>query len=118
SQRPLNGLLGGLWEFPGGKKEPGESLKETVRRELLEELGIQVAVGKKLTEVDHAYSHFKITLHAHDCTYRSGKVQALSVRDCRWVKPQELKRFAFPAANQPIIQKLLDKAQSVQAGDS
>jgi A/G-specific adenine glycosylase len=118
SQRPLNGLLGGLWEFPGGKKEPGESLKETVRREIQEELGIKVAVGKKLVEVDHAYSHFKITLHAHDCVYRSGKVQALGVRDWRWVRPQDLKRFAFPAANQPIIRKLLGKAQSVRAGGS
>jgi A/G-specific adenine glycosylase len=118
SQRPLKGLLGGLWEFPGGKREPGESLKETVKREIREELGIQVEVGKKLVEVDHAYSHFKITLHAHDCVYRSGKVQALGVRAWRWVKPQELKRFAFPAANQPIIEKLLGKAQSVRADDS
>ncbi len=118
SQRPLNGLLGGLWEFPGGKNEPGESLKETVRREIQEELGIEVRVGKKLAAVDHAYSHFKITLHAHDCVYRSGKVQALGVRDWRWVRPQDLKRFAFPAANHPIIRKLLDKAQSVRAGDA
>src|SRR5439155_18376965 len=106
SQRPLKGLLGGLWEFPGGKQEPGESLKETVRREIQEELGIDVEVGKKVVEVDHAYSHFKITLHAHDCVYQSGKVQALGVRDWRWVRPKELKRYAFPAANQPIIQLL------------
>src|SRR5262249_19876248 len=97
SQRPLKGLLGGLWEFPGGKQEPGESLKETVRREIEEELGIKVQVGKKLLEVDHAYSHFKITLHAHDCVYHSGKVQALGVRDWKWVRPLELARYAFPA---------------------
>jgi len=107
SQRPLKGLLGGLWEFPGGKQEPGESLRDTVRREIKEELGINIEVGKKLAEIDHAYSHFKITLHAHECAYRSGQVQALGVRAWRWVKPHELKRFAFPAANQPIIQKLL-----------
>ncbi len=118
SQRPLNGLLGGLWEFPGGKKEPGESLKETVQREIEEELGIKVVVGKKLAEIDHTYSHFRITLHAHECVYQSGEVQALGVRDWRWVRPQELKRFAFPAANQPIIRKLLGKAQSVRAGGS
>jgi A/G-specific adenine glycosylase len=117
SQRPLKGLLGGLWEFPGGKQEPGESLRNTVQREIKEELGIHIAVGKKLAEIDHAYSHFKITLHAHECQYRSGKVQALGVRAWRWVKPQELKHFAFPAANQPIIRKLLDKARSARAGD-
>lgn len=109
SQRPLKGLLGGLWEFPGGKQEKGESIKETVRREIKEELGIQVDVGRELAEVDHAYSHFKITLHAHDCRYRSGQVQALGVMNWRWVKPQELKKFAFPAANQPIIEKLILK---------
>jgi A/G-specific adenine glycosylase len=116
SQRPLKGLLGGLWEFPGGKQEPGETLKETVRREIKEELGIQVKVGRKLAEIDHAYSHFKITLHAHDCIYQSGDVQSLGVMNWRWVKPQELKKFAFPAANQPVIQKLLDRVQSVPAG--
>jgi len=117
AQRPLDGLLGGLWEFPGGKREPGEAIRETVRREIEEELGIQVVVGKELVEVKHAYSHFKITLHAHDCVYHSGKVRALEVRAWRWVKPQELERFAFPAANQPIIAKLLGKAQNAREGD-
>ena len=83
SQRPLRGLLGGLWEFPGGKQEPGESLRETVRREIQEELGIRVQVGRKLVEVDHAYSHFKITLHAYECAYQSGKVRALGVKRMR-----------------------------------
>ena len=118
SQRPLKGLLGGLWEFPGGKQEPGESLRGTVRREIQEELGIKVDVGRQLAEVNHAYSHFKITLHAHHCTYRSGKVQALEVMNWRWVRPEELKKFAFPAANQPVIQLLTlppDTAQSARA---
>jgi len=109
SQRPLNGLLGGLWEFPGGKQEPGESLKQTVRREIAEELAIDVRVGKKLAEIDHAYSHFRITLHAHECTYVSGEPQTVGVRDWKWIRPQELRRFAFPAANQPIIDKILSK---------
>jgi len=118
SQRPLNGLLGGLWEFPGGKQETGETLKTTVRREIKEELGIHVTVGKELAEVDHTYSHFKITLHAHHCIYRSGKIQALGVKDWRWVLPRELTRFAFPAANQPVIRKLLDTAQNARPRDS
>jgi A/G-specific adenine glycosylase len=118
SQRPLKGLLGGLWEFPGGKQERGESIKEAIRREIKEELGISVVVGQKMAEVDHAYSHFKITLHAHHCVYCSGKVQALGVKDWRWVRPQELKKFAFPAADQPIIQILIDTSRSAPAGGS
>ena len=108
SQRPMKGLLGGLWEFPGGKQEPGETLQECVRREIKEELDIDVKVGKLAAPpIDHAYSHFKITLHPHHCTYRSGQPKAIGVQDFRWVLPGDLKRFAFPAANQPIIQKIL-----------
>ena len=103
SQRPLKGLLGGLWEFPGGKQEPHETLPQCVAREIEEELGVKVTVGKKIVAVDHAYSHFKITLHAYDCDYVSGEPQKLGVADWRWVKPQELKKFAFPGANQPIL---------------
>jgi A/G-specific adenine glycosylase len=115
SQRPLKGLLGGLWEFPGGKQEAGETLKTTVKREIKEELGIHVTVGKKLAEVDHAYSHFKITLHAHHCAYQSGKVQALGVKDWRWVLPRELTKFAFPAANQPVIRRLMEPANGCRS---
>lgn len=107
SQRPLNGLLGGLWEFPGGKQEPGESLKQTVQREIAEELAIHVRVGKKVAAVNHAYSHFKITLHAHECVYVSGEPQTIGVRAWKWIRPPELRRYAFPAANQPIIEKIL-----------
>jgi A/G-specific adenine glycosylase len=103
SQRPLKGLLGGLWEFPGGKNESGESLPNTVRREIEEELGIHVAVGRKIAAIDHAYSHYTITLHAYGCTYVSGVPQALGVHRFRWVRPSQLKQFAFPAANHPIL---------------
>jgi A/G-specific adenine glycosylase len=103
SQRPLKGLLGGLWEFPGGKLEAGETLPECVEREVREELGIDVRAGAKLVEVDHAYSHFKITLHAFTCRYLCGRPRKIGVQDWRWVRPQELRRFAFPAANQPIL---------------
>jgi A/G-specific adenine glycosylase len=109
SQRPLKGLLGGLWEFPGGKLEAGETLPQCVAREIKEELGIKVKVGKKMIAVDHAYSHFKITLNAYECRYISGDPQKLGVQDWRWVTPQELRKFAFPGANQPIIKLLLEK---------
>ncbi len=107
SQRPYKGLLGGLWEFPGGKQKASESISQCVRREIEEELGIQVRVGPKLAEVDHAYSHFKITLHAHRCRYVSGAPQTLGCRAWRWVSPSQLKEYAFPTANQPILRQLL-----------
>lgn len=107
SQRPLEGLLGGLWEFPGGKQNAGETLQHCVRREIQEELGIDVRVGKKVAEVDHAYSHFKITLHAYQCQYVSGTPQTIGCKAWRWIRPEDLRKFAFPAANQPIINTLL-----------
>jgi len=112
SQRPLKGLLGGLWEFPGGKQEPGETLAQCVAREIKEELGIKVKVGQELMSVEHAYSHFRITLHAFECRYVSGEPQKLGVADWRWITPTELKKFAFPAANQPIIKRLLSSTRA------
>jgi A/G-specific adenine glycosylase len=106
AKRPAEGLLGGLWEFPGGKPEPGESLETAVVREVGEELGVQVEPGAKIAEVDHAYSHFKITLHAFHCRYRSGTPQPLGCQDFAWVKPDELDRYAFPAANRRVLERL------------
>jgi A/G-specific adenine glycosylase len=113
SQRPLAGLLGGLWEFPGGKQEPGETIEKTIAREILEELGVKVEVGEKVAEVKHAYSHFSITLHAHHCRYISGKPKALGVEAWKWVAPAELINYAFPAANQPVIRKLLTNREKL-----
>jgi A/G-specific adenine glycosylase len=107
TQRPHEGLLGGLWEFPGGKRHDGESLPECVAREIREELGIEITVGEPLVAVRHAYSHFRITLHAFLCTPLRGRVKKIGVADYRWVKPDELAAFAFPKADRVIIEKLL-----------
>ncbi len=107
-RRPPKGLLGGLWEFPGGKKEDGESLKEAVVREVHEELGIHVNVLHKLMVIDHAYSHFRIRINAFLCRFGSGKVECRSCTAFRWVNPLQLRRFAFPAANKKIIDHLLN----------
>ncbi len=113
-QRPRNGLLGGLWEFPGGKQEPDETLKETVIREIHEELAIEIEVGEKLTEVKHAYSHFKITLHAYHCQYLSGEPQLLSADALTWARPDELTQYAFPKANNRVIDEIHKRIQSGQ----
>lgn len=106
AQRPLGGRLGGLWEFPGGKREGAESLPQCLRREIKEELGIRIRVGKLITSIDHAYTHFKITLHAFECEFVSGKPQALQVEDFKWVRMRELDRFAFAKTDLRIIEAL------------
>ncbi len=99
-------MLGGLWEFPGGHREKRESLKACVAREVREELGIEIAVGDKIAEVEHAYSHFTITLHAFHCEWISGRPRALGCAAYKWVAPRELTRYAFPAANRKVIAAL------------
>ncbi|OUT69512.1 MAG: A/G-specific adenine glycosylase [Synechococcus sp. TMED19] len=105
-QRLNEGLLGGLWEFPGGKQEPGEAIEATVARELQEELGIEVSVGECLICVDHAYSHKKLRFEVHLCQWLSGDPQPLASQQVRWVPPKDLDQFPFPAANTKIIAAL------------
>ena len=111
-RRKPAGLLGGLWEFPGGKQKKSETLPACVRREVLEELAVKVKVGKSLITVKHAYSHFKITLHVYSCRYLSGNPKAIACTAWKWVKVSELEKFPFPAANLKIIEKLKDSVSS------
>lgn len=103
TRRPENALLGGLWEFPGGKIEPGESPAETVVRELREELEIDVRTGELIARIDHAYSHFRVTLHAHHAEWVAGEPQLRAATAWLWADPAQLSKFAFPKASQQII---------------
>ena len=108
-QRLEEGLLGGMWEFPGGKQEPGEPIEACIARELMEELGIEVSVGDPLITVDHAYSHKKLQFVVHLCRWISGEPQPLASQQVRWVRPEHLKDYPFPAANARIIEALLGR---------
>ena len=105
-QRAPKGLLGGLWELPGGKAQPGESGPATCVRELQEELGVQVLVGNLIGKVNHAYSHFRITLRAYECTMIDGEPKSTAGLTTAWVTPDELNKFAFPRANRHILNLL------------
>jgi len=105
-KRKPDGLLGGLWEFPGGKIEDGESHTAALKREVREELGITVRTIRPLVIVQHAYSHFSVTLHVFTCTFASGTPQCRTCVDFKWVHPKQLKNYAFPAANKKIIAAL------------
>ena len=102
AQRPADGLLGGMWEFPGGKQEPGESLAECLEREIMEELGATVAVGSELGVFRHAYTHFKVTLHAFECTLTDGEPRPVQVNDLRWVDPARLSAFPMGKIDRQI----------------
>ena len=111
-QRLEEGLLGGMWEFPGGKQELGETIETCIIRELKEELDIAVTVGEQLISLDHAYTHKKLRFVVHLCDWLSGDPQPLASQQVRWVKPEALKDYPFPAANTRIIEALLGKLAS------
>lgn len=110
AQRKPEGLLGGLWEFPGGKQEADESLEQCVARELHEELAIQIAVREKITVVEHAFTHFRITLHAFRCEYLGSDngiaPQTIGCADYRWVTLDDVDEFAFGKADLGVIAAL------------
>lgn len=102
-RRLPEGVLGGLWEFPGGKVEAGETVEECVKREIWEEIGIVIEVGEHLITVDHTYTHLRVTLTVHQCRHLTGTPQTLECDEIRWVTLAEIDQFTFPTANQKII---------------
>lgn len=109
ARRPESAMLGGLWEFPGGKVEQGESFDEALHREISEELGIQISINREFMVLKHAYSHFKITLHAFLCAHTGGTPEPRSSSELRWVSPKQLAKFPFPRANRRLTEALLEQ---------
>jgi A/G-specific adenine glycosylase len=107
ARRPLKGMLGGLWEFPGGKRQEGESLQQCLQREILEELGAEISVGEELVCIRHSYSHFRISLYAFLCRLTNGQPRPLEAPELRWVWPHELPEFAFPVTDQKIVRVVM-----------
>lgn len=105
-RRKSSGEMGGLWEFPGGKIELGETVEECIKREIKEELDLKIAVGDRLTTITHTYETFKVTLYVHYCQYLSGKPQPIECEEILWVDPSRLSEYQFPQANAKIINLL------------
>jgi mutator protein MutT len=105
-RRLPTGSLPGMWEFPGGKLEAGESVVDCIAREICEELGLRVTVGVELMTIDHSYPEFDIQLIVHHCQYLGGEPQLLACDEVRWVTVAELAGYEIPAANARIVDRL------------
>lgn len=102
------GHLAGMWEFPGGKLERGETPQEAVVRECREECGIEISVHAPIEIVLHEYEEHRVLLLFFDCDWVSGEVQHIEVEDHRWASVDELESIDLPKANRPVIARLLD----------
>jgi len=107
TQRRPTAVLPNLWEFCGGRVEPGESDPAALRREIMERLGVQVKVGNLLSFVRHPYEHYEVELYLYECTLLDENLQKLRVADWRWVTSDEFRNFTFTPADQASMDKLL-----------
>lgn len=106
ARRREQGMLGGLWEFPGGKRESHETIQECIRRELTEEMGVELEVGEHLTTVRHSYSHFRIRLVTHGARIIRGRPRCLHCAGFAWVKPDAFDDYPFSRADRMIIERV------------
>jgi len=108
-QRVKNGLMGGLWEFPGGKREQGESPEECLKREIKEELRVNVVSLNKVMTIKHTYTQFRVTLTVFNCKLQKKQIRPDGCEQWKWVSLQNLKKYPFPAANVKIVKYLTEK---------
>ncbi len=112
ARRPQKALLGGMWEFPGGKLEAGENAQQALVREIHEELDCAVNVGESIGTFRHAYTHFKVRVEAFWCTLESGEPRALEASELAWAAPSELDGFAMGKVDR-LIARCVQAARSV-----
>lgn len=106
TQRPAGGHLAGLWEFPGGKRDAHESFEECLRRELKEELGIEVEVLELVESLTHDYPEKSVHLRFYRCAWKQHEPRAIECAAFRWVRAEELGQYQFPAADARLLETL------------
>ncbi len=106
TQRRADAHLGGLWEFPGGKRKPGESLEACLIREAMEELGLTITVHEQVATAEHRDTKRWVRLQFYRCTILDGEPQLLGCEDCRWVTPGEIGAYPFPPADEPLVRQI------------
>jgi mutator protein MutT len=106
TQRHADAHLGGFWEFPGGKREPGESFEACLAREIREELGIEISVGKLFEEITHAYAEKTVLLRFFLCELSAGEPRPLGCAAIKWISKSKLADCGFPAADARLLEKL------------
>ncbi|MEE9368814.1 MAG: A/G-specific adenine glycosylase [Pontiella sp.] len=106
AQRLEKDMLGGLWEFPGGKQESGETIQQCIVRELKEELGINVEVGEFITTVKHAYSHFTMEMHTYYAKIKSGRPRPIQCQEFQWLEILNLRKLPYSKADLNVITEL------------
>ena len=109
SRRKEGTHLGGLWEFPGGKCEAGESFESCLQREVLEELDIEIAEPRLFLTLDHEYPEKMVALQFFLCSIRRGDPKPLGCAECCWVTASEMEAFDFPPADIPVVRRLLGR---------
>lgn len=114
AQRKQGAFQGGLWEFPGGKVEPGEDPRDTLARELDEELGIRVEVGPFFADTVHHYGERCIHLSCYRCRLLGGEMRTLDCADFRWVEPSHLLEFELAPADVPIARCYLEHLETLE----
>jgi len=115
TKRPPGSHMEGYWEFPGGKKESGESLEQCLKRELREELGLEVKVTDRLGTICHEYDDRVVRLHSFNCYVIGGQAVARESQEMRWVKARDLERYLFPPPDAKVIKAVLDRLSNVRA---
>ncbi len=105
-RRPEGKLLGGLWEFPGGKQDPDEELEACLKREIMEELGVEIEVGSRIGTVQHTYSHFEVSVHAFECKRLAGEPQPRDHTALAWIPLDELPDYPMGKVDRLIADLL------------
>jgi len=111
TKRKKGDYLGGLWEFPGGKRNPGETFEDCLKRELEEELGIKVKVGDLLWSMTHDYPDVRVHLRFFLCSHEDGEPKPIACDAVAWIEREQIKDYAFPEADAMVVDLLYSLPQ-------